>query len=338
MNDTVQRIFSQRLGVLSRDQIQAALDRFGLGSLVDAEPVLFGNFGQNVFLTSTMGEYVLRGAPHYPWQFPKERFFSQLLHERTTAPVPWPYLLEATDDIFGWSYVIMPRMPGVQLSDPDVQSKLTLGDRRGIACAMGETLADLHTLTWPQAGEYDFETDTIQPLPATYAEWIISKIRCCLEIAMPINDQTTQADVEWVENVISDGHAALAVPFQPCFVMQDYKDGNVVADCIEGVWRISGVFDYMEPHFGDGEADLSRTTAGLVDEDVELARLFVSKYREELDRRHTPLRPGYAERFPVYMLLDRLIIWQFGQRHGVWWDPDLTLHEWANPFTSLDVF
>jgi hypothetical protein len=35
------------------------------------------------------------------------------------------------------------------------------------------------------------------------------------------------------------------------------------------------------------------------------------------------------------MLLDRLIIWQFAQRHGVWWDADLTLREWASQYTSL---
>jgi hygromycin-B 7''-O-kinase len=131
------REYSKRLGLLSSAQFQAALDRFDLGELIQAEPVPFGNFGQNVFLTSTKGEFVLRGAPHYPWQFPKERFFSQLLHERTPVPVPWPYLLDPGDDILGWSYAIMPRLPGVQLIDPHVQNALGAEDKRGIARAMG---------------------------------------------------------------------------------------------------------------------------------------------------------------------------------------------------------
>ena|GEM_PF-5010758 len=126
------REYSKRLGVLSQRQFQAALDRFDLGELVRAEPIPFGNFGQNVFLTSSEGEYVLRGVPHYPWQFLKERFFTQLLHERTPVPVPWPYMLDSSDDIFGWSYVIMPRMPGLQLIDPDVRRTLGAGDRHGI--------------------------------------------------------------------------------------------------------------------------------------------------------------------------------------------------------------
>ena len=64
------REYSKDLGLLSPDQFQAALSRFGLGNFLHAEPIPFGLFGQNVFLTSTVGEFVLRGRPHFPWQFP----------------------------------------------------------------------------------------------------------------------------------------------------------------------------------------------------------------------------------------------------------------------------
>lgn len=338
MNTTDIRAYSERLGMLSRDQFQAAFDRFDLGTLVQAERVPFGNFGQNVFLTTTKGDYVLRGAPHYPWQFPKERFFTDLLHERTPVPVPWPYLLDPSEDIFGWSYVIMPRMPGLQLIDPAVQDALTADDKLGIARAMGETLAHLHTLTWPFAGEYDLETGTVQPLAMDYSEWVISHIRRWLQLALPLSDRTTGADVEWVESLIAQGRDALDVPFQPCFVMQDYKEGNAVAECSDGVWRISGVFDYMEPYFGDGEADLSRSVAVYASDDPDLARAFVQAYVEQASANGRPLRRGFSERFPIYMLLDRLIIWQFGQRHGVWWDASLTLRQWASRSTSVNVF
>jgi hygromycin-B 7''-O-kinase len=106
------REYSRRLGSIDDGQFRSALERFGLGEFVRAEPVAGGLFGQNVFVASTTGEYVLRGAPHYDWQLPAERFFARLLHERTRAPVPWPYLLDPGDDIFGWSYAVMPRMPG----------------------------------------------------------------------------------------------------------------------------------------------------------------------------------------------------------------------------------
>ena len=77
--DTAQptaRVYSQRLGALTPQQFQAALTRSGLGTFVSATPVAQGLFGQNVFVQSTQGDYVLRGVPHYPWQFPLARAFA----------------------------------------------------------------------------------------------------------------------------------------------------------------------------------------------------------------------------------------------------------------------
>jgi hypothetical protein len=51
------REFSECLGALSEEQMQAALDRFDLGSVAHAECILFGNFGQNVFVTCSKAEH-----------------------------------------------------------------------------------------------------------------------------------------------------------------------------------------------------------------------------------------------------------------------------------------
>ena len=95
------REYSKRLGAISDEQLQAALDRFGLGRMVSAEPIANGLFGQNLMVSTTSGEYVFRGAPHWnpagedDWQFEKERFFSRLMHEsKSGPPVAWPYLLD----------------------------------------------------------------------------------------------------------------------------------------------------------------------------------------------------------------------------------------------------
>ena len=55
------REYSPRLGAITPDQFQAALDRFGLGRFIAAEPITLGNWRQNCFLTSSAGEFVLRG-------------------------------------------------------------------------------------------------------------------------------------------------------------------------------------------------------------------------------------------------------------------------------------
>lgn len=52
-----QRIYetSKRLGPISRDQLSRALARFELGDLLTVEPVPFGLFGQNLFVSSSVG-------------------------------------------------------------------------------------------------------------------------------------------------------------------------------------------------------------------------------------------------------------------------------------------
>jgi hygromycin-B 7''-O-kinase len=333
--------YSTRLGHITPAQFQAALDRFGLGTFVRAEPVVGGLFGQNVFVTSTGGELVLRGVPHYDWQLPTERFFARLLHERTQAPVPWPYLLDPAEDIFGWSYALMPRMPGLQLGDPSVIAGLSLPDRLAIARALGENLVLMHQLDWPVAGRYDFALDAVAPLRDGFAEWVAGDVRDRLARAWSHSARTTEADVAWVEELLQGALPALRQPFRPCYVMHDYKEQNTVVTRGGTGWRVTGVFDLMEGFFGDREMDLARPVGGHLEEDPLLAQAFLAAYFDRV-----PARPGFGERFAAYMLRDRLIIWEYVQRHGVTgamphpmrlrppWDPDLTLRAWAEPYIA----
>lgn len=87
----------------------------------------------------------------------------------------------------------------------------------------------------------------------------------------------------------------------------------------------------MEAYFVDGEADLSRLFAVYLEEDRQLARAFLQGYL-----RQTTPQPGFARRFPVYMLLDRAIVWGFGQRVAGWWDGHRTFRDWAGRSTSLE--
>ncbi len=350
--------YSQRLGIISDTQFQSALDRFHLGRFIQAEAIPFGNFGQNVFVSSTTGKYVFRGNPHFWWQFPTEQFFTRQLHERTHVPVPWPYLIDPTPEIFGWSFAIMPRMPGLQLADPQIKKQLGLVDRRGIAQALGENLARMQEVTWPFAGRYNAASDTVEPFElahelawpfpieanvwlasmeptiVTYSERVKECLRHHLTRARECNaTTTTPGDIFWVEELIAEAQGALDVPFEPCFVMEDYKEGNLVVAQHDKRWQVSGVFDLMEAHFGDGEADLSRPIAEYLKEDSQLAGEFFTAYRK-----HKLLRPDFARRFPIYMLLDRVILWEFFQRHN-WrdWPERWTFRDWASQYISPHI-
>jgi aminoglycoside phosphotransferase (APT) family kinase protein len=339
--------------MISDTQFQAALDRFHLGRFIQAEAISFGNFGQNVFVSSTTGEYVLRGNPNFWWQFPTEQFFTRQLHERTHVPVPWPFLIDPTPDIFGWSFVLMPRMSGLQLADPQIKEQLGPADRRAIAQALGENLARMQEVTWSIAGRYNAASDTVEPFELahelawpfsieadarlasmeakiiTYSERVKECLRHHLTRAQECNATATTPDnISWVEERIAEAQDALDEPFEPCLLMEDYKEGNLVVTQHDKRWRVSGVFDLMEAHFGDSEADLSRPIAEYLNEDPQLAGAFFAAYRT-----HTSLRPNFARRFPIYMLLDRVILWEFFQRQGWrWWPEQWTFRDWASQY------
>jgi hypothetical protein len=325
--------------VISDEQLQAALDRFDLGTFVRAEPAQGGLFGQNVMVSSTTGEYVLRGSAGLDQQLRPEQFFTNLLHERTDVPVPWPYLIERKKDIFGWAFAVMPRLPGVLPNETDPARRLL------IARSMGETLARTQELTWPNCGEYDPDAGTIAPVEAVYGEWTISRIRERLSRCL----DTTDEDVEWVEDVIANARDALEEPFEPVYTQYDYKENNTVGEWTGAAWRVNGMFDYAGAFFADGEESLVRSiamyaaSAPLVHEprgpisrqaspNIELARAFVDGYASI-----RPLRRGFAGRFPLYMLAERLIIWDFGHRNKMWFTGEETLQEWAGWYSELDL-
>jgi aminoglycoside phosphotransferase (APT) family kinase protein len=324
--------YTRRLGMIRPDQFHAALNRFDLGSFVTATPISFGLFGQNVFVTSTHGEWVLRGCPHYDWQFPTEQFFVGLIHERTRVPVPYPYLVDPAADIFGWSYVWMPRMPGMQLADESRVAQLNDKDRFGLARAMARTLAELHTIHADCAGTYDYQIQTIQPFAKNYREMILENIRDLLAASRSCNTNTTVADVSWVEQVIPENGEAMRQPWTISLVLRDFKEANTVAERRHGEWNISGVFDLMEAHFGDGESDLVRQVGHYLRRRAPSdADEFIREYL-----RMRPATPGFAERQQLYMLYDSLIIWSYFQRveGGLPENKALSLEEWAAPFVA----
>ncbi len=318
--------YSERLGRISDEQFQAALDRFELGKFLGAEPVTDGLFGQNVFVDSTSGRYVLRGCPHYPKQFRQEQFHAKMLHERTTVPVPWPYLVEDDDALFGWSYVVMPRMPGISTRRDEFREGMSRDDAIGIARALATTLVEMQKLTWDCAGTYDPDTGSVEPFEQPFAERIVADIQASLELSRETNDRTTDDDIKWSAAIVEANRHALegGAPFSPCYVFHDYREGNMVLQEFAGEWRVSGLFDLMEGFFGDGEVDLSRASAIFGGDGPDVFRAFIDTYLEL-----RPPREGFAERFRVYMLEDCLTIWSYFQKHDA---------PWIRKYTSLRDF
>ena len=79
MSPLVPQKYSERLGVIDPDQLFEVAERFELGDVKDAQPATTGLFGQNLFLTTTSGRFVLRGNPHGHQQLTKERVVAEII-------------------------------------------------------------------------------------------------------------------------------------------------------------------------------------------------------------------------------------------------------------------
>jgi aminoglycoside phosphotransferase (APT) family kinase protein len=332
------REYSKRLGRVSDVQLQAALDRFGLGSLNSAEPAEGGLFGQNVLLETTAGSFVFRGAPHWnpagedDWQFPKERFFSRLLVDSPAAPpVPWPYLVDQGRDIFGWGFAIQPRLPGKTYDRP-AGGTLTSAECGQQAAALGHALAGIHTVVLPHPGRYVARSDTVEPLSAGYADYVRDTIEGLLQASRKASAATSESDLSWARTLVAGARPALELPFTPTVVHLDYGFHNVLLHKVAEKWEVGGVIDWMTAESGNSECDLARHLATDVQFKLGHRAEFMAAYRAV----HLPAA-GYEERFPVFVLWERLLIWSYWQRTGGQFQEGLGLRDWIEPFTNLTV-
>lgn len=313
-------VWSARLGEIGDDAFASAVSVAGVGAFLSASPVSGGLFGQNVYLSTTMGDYVFRGAPHWhnggpndDWQFPKERFYADLLHAETAAPVAWPQHLGRCD-AFPWPWLITPRLPGLSLADPAVRAGLTRTDHAAIARAMGEMLAALQALTRPEAGDFDPALQDFAPYQGGYAGHLVRMFERHGGSARD-NGRFGDSDSLWLSRLLQaglpgDGEGPAV------FAHNDFSLGNVLVDRTGGGWRVSGVIDLMTADFGDPAADLPRLACQYLDTAPAMAAEFIGAWKAAAPQP----RPS-ADRVALLVALERLLIWDYFTRPGT--EPEL---------------
>ena len=336
------QVYSQRLGAIGDAQFGAVAARWNLGDFIGAAPITSGLFGQNVFVTTTRGEFVLRGAPHWvkginetEWrredrfQFTKEVFFARHLHEHTKVPVPWPMLHDEAPDILGWPYIIMPRMPGACFDERTIRASLAADDRRDVAVALGSNLAEMQTLTWPFAGDFDPSSIELTAYPWGATQWVIDETATWLAMSQA-HGSITDDDRAWFDGAAARALAATSA--RPnSYVHCDYKLNNLTLAKGEDGWRVSGVFDLHEARFADGALDIVRQACGYLDSESPLAKVFVESYRTR-----APPDPSIAQRIPLYVINDRMKLWEYFTRpeSRASWTEGKTFRGWAERYVD----
>lgn len=329
-------IYSPRLGPIRDDQFRAACLKSSVGAFLAASPTTGGLFGQNVFLTTSEGEYVFRGAPHWyrggpndAWQFPKERLYADLLKTRTQVPVAWPQALDDSCVDFPWPYLITPRLPGLCFQDKAARAGLTAADFAGVAGAMGAALAGLQALTWDFAGDFDPASQTIAPYVGGYGGHLAAEIGTHAAEARGHGTLTAEDD-RWLDQVLA-ADVATADDARPTFAHNDFTLGNVLFEHAASGWQVSGVVDLMTCNFGAPAADLVRQSCAWIDIRPELTRVFLESYRAA----GGAAAPS-PERLTALVVYERLLIWAYFTRPEVAHPgfQGLTFRGWAKPYVA----
>ena len=329
-------VYSQRLGAIRDEQLDAAARRLNVGRFVCAAPTRSGLFGQNLFLTTTEGEFVLRGAPHWvngapneQWQFTKEMFFARLLHEHTDVPVPWPQLYDPTSDIFGWPYVIVPRLPGSSLDDRTARKSLSPDDQLALARSLGRGLARLQVLHRPVAGEID-PSCVFATYPEGYVRHIASEVELMRDWSQA-HGALTSPDRDWIACVIEAACQVPSAAGDATYLHADYKLDNLVVDPAKGTWEVCGIFDLHTSCFGDGAYDLCRTACAYLDRDKDLARAFIGAWQQKSGS------PGVdLATLRLFLTSERMKIWEYFTRpeHRAEWTRTTTFTAFVSRYTK----
>jgi len=291
-----------------------------------------------VFLTSTKGEYVFRGRPFYNEQFDVEKFAVENLREKTNVTTAYPYIIDNDTDIFGFKYAIMPRMSGIQtMNGGTLILDLSKDERLKIARAMATALAEMHKLTF-ELVKYQKDADLFTPPNmlqeySAHAELTIGRIANEIEDLIEIKSD----DIKYINDIIMKNKDSLLIPFEPRFLMGDFKEDNVLFSNDNSEWKVCAVFDFAMSHFGDCEKDLSRICAMYIDEDemdknASLTKEFVNTYIKL-----NPPREKFLERLKLYMLEERKGIWWWAKtQNRAWWDKNMNFTEWLAPYLNVD--
>ncbi|MDR9855382.1 phosphotransferase [Paenibacillus sp. VCA1] len=322
---------SNSLGSIAAGQIQSMLDRFHLGELISSERTAEGVMKQTMFIASTAGEYVLKGNPVYEGQWVEEKFFVEGLHEISGVPVPIPYIIDEQNDIFGWSYALMPRLPGMHFNNPEIQTALSDADQMRIASCLAETLNQFHLWKAERFGEYDPVHRCIRPFMDNYGNWLYGTIKFWLDDAQKYSVIRAE-DQRWVDHVLKESEHFFRSLSNPTFVMGDFKPENVLMERCANDWRVSGVIDFTTSYFGDGIADLSKIALHYLDLGQEdLAKRFISDYMN-LTNASTP----EIHRLKVHLLHQRVLDWGCAYAtDSVTWNKRFSFAEWADRFVQF---
>jgi fructosamine-3-kinase len=216
----------------------------------------------------------------------------------TSFPVPEPFGVDTSGDVFPGSCLMMERLPGENLAQVALTTREAADVERRMACS----LAGLHGLLRPT---YGFAYNPLEAGQPRWLDWLAPKMQTEFEAAA---DRLSATARHIIERELARLGAWLPESGGPTLVHGDVWATNVIVDPLApGGPALSG--------FVDGRCQFA-------DVEYELAYLLVFRtvgqafFDEYMKRR--PIRDGFERRCRVYWLHTMLLhVRAFGDAHYI---------------------
>jgi fructosamine-3-kinase len=211
---------------------------------------------------------------------PRERARLDYLHQHTNLPCPNVYLQDCSGEVIPYSFLLIERLPGVNLESAQIGP----GQREAVECELAAALLELHSHKGSAFG--DSEQKQVQD---TWAEVFLPDLcdlRKEMDRFLPI---TVLNDLD---RVLPLAEVALRDQGEPTLVHNDVWAGNIMVHQQDDGWHLSGLLDPVGLQYADVEKELAYLQAF-----DTVGETFFAAYTAA-----QPLRPGYEFRRLFYWL------------------------------------
>ncbi|MFC4069427.1 aminoglycoside phosphotransferase family protein [Actinoplanes subglobosus] len=224
------------------------------------------------------GRLVLKLFPQvYRAEFPVETGVLQAVHGRLPIATP---RVEAAGERDGWAFVLMERMPGVQLSA--VWDRIAAGDRDRLADDLGHAVAALHALPLPEIDGW---------WPADWDEFVAAQRAGCAE-----RQRRRGLDQAWLERLPEALDVDLTDRRRVLLHTEIMRDHLLVAPGSDGRWRFSGLIDFEPAMRGAAEYEFVGVGCFVAEGDGRFLGRFLRAYGQPAD-------DGFPRRMMAWALL-----------------------------------
>ncbi len=177
-----------------------------------------------------------------------------------------PKLLAAEIDESGWSYIIMSRVPGIQL-DQAWQS-ITQENRMTLMNEIGRLMAFVH------------QKSLVDNHPESWNSFLSTQKEKCQErhrqLKMP----------DWFVEEIPEYLGKLStINFRPVLLTGEYTPFNLLVTEVNSHWKLTGMIDFADAFVGDPEYDLIGPGVFLGGGDSELINSLLEGYGLKMNPR-----------------------------------------------------